>query len=181
MLAFTHKQKSFQSRHSNMPGYSLTELLVTLAVMGILAAQAAPAFQQTIGIAKQRAYSNALQDAIRLARQAAANEGSTITVCPLADNEACGNDWSLGWVVLRSETGVSDAVALTIRKKRITDPQIKITANRSQFSFEPSGRSSNGTVLLCASGSGQPSAVIVSYTGKSRVSQQTIEGASACA
>ena len=49
MLALTLKIDSPHSRRGNVPGYSLPELFVVLALLSIMAAQAAPAFQQIIG------------------------------------------------------------------------------------------------------------------------------------
>jgi|GEM_PF-3323634 len=149
-------------------GYSLTELAVVLAIVGLLSAAATPTFQEAFAAAKQRLYSNALQDAVRLARELAYAEGQKTTLCPLLEGTGCGADWSLGWSIFRERISQGGLQSITIREQRIKDRKLLIASNRPSFSFDPSGSSTNGTVVFCTRGRHSAIAIVIAGNGTSR-------------
>jgi type IV fimbrial biogenesis protein FimT len=87
-------------------GYTLVELMVVVAIVGILTAIAIPGFTQLTQKQKVDSQVSALTSAMRLARAEAVKRGQQVTLCPTNnpnDNlPVCatgGPDWSKGWVV----------------------------------------------------------------------------------
>jgi type IV fimbrial biogenesis protein FimT len=83
-------------------GVSLVELLVVLALAGILLGAAAPAYQQAMRRLQLRVAANDLVAAIDLTRSHAIALGRPVLLAPL---EPSGTDWRGGWVVFVDDNG----------------------------------------------------------------------------
>src|SRR5271166_2519655 len=84
-------------------GFTLVEALVTLAVAGLLAAMAVPAFSAFSLNDRQIEQINALAASFNYARNKAVQRDlrGGITVCPSADGATCGGtSWSGGWIIV---------------------------------------------------------------------------------
>lgn len=102
--------------HSSPPrlaqGFTWVELLVTLAILGVLLAMATPGLR---AFWVQRAVStqaSALADGLRLARAEAVKRHQKITVCttanPEATNPTCASastNWASGWLIFADANG----------------------------------------------------------------------------
>ncbi|MCL4721738.1 MAG: GspH/FimT family pseudopilin [Gammaproteobacteria bacterium] len=93
-------------------GYTLIELLTTVAVLGVVTALAVPNFRDFVRNNQATEEANALVGALALARSEAVTRGVPVTVCASADNETCSdaNDWSTGWIVFTDATAPVGAV-----------------------------------------------------------------------
>lgn len=82
-------------------GFTLIELMMTIAISAILVTVAAPSFQTLILNARLSAKKNEFINALNLARSTALSQNSSITVCPLlaASSAACGTSWGAGWII----------------------------------------------------------------------------------
>lgn len=76
-----------------MNGFTLIELIVTLAIAAILAAIAAPAFQTTIANNAVRSTSRDLVSAVTAARMQSMSTRSEVRVVPAAGG------WAAGWTI----------------------------------------------------------------------------------
>ncbi|CAM3310305.1 GspH/FimT family pseudopilin [Polaromonas hydrogenivorans] len=116
-MKFSRKRKSLLSlpKHS---GFTLVEVLVSLAILGILAALAAPSFSEAIRRYQVNAIRDDLIGSIQWARSEAIRRGFPII---LVRTTGCGvtlldtNDWGCGWqaVVDTNLNGVDDTGAPT--------------------------------------------------------------------
>jgi len=91
-----------------MSGFSLTELVVVMLVVGIIAAIGAPSFKYVTTSNRIAAEINGLVGDLQFARSEAIKEGETVTVCATASGTQCdgGNNWQGGWIVfLDSKAG----------------------------------------------------------------------------
>ena len=91
-------------------GFTLIELMVTLAVGIIILAIGVPALVTMVSSNQAAGYANDLVGAIRLARSEAVKRADAVTVCASnSDQTGCsGNAWNNGWIVFSDDD--SDSV-----------------------------------------------------------------------
>ncbi len=76
-------------------GFTLVELMVAIAVLGILSAVALPSFSNLLKSNRMATQANSLIAGFNYARNEAVNRGVNIRVEPVV----AGTDWSRGWLV----------------------------------------------------------------------------------
>jgi len=88
-------------------GFTLIELMVTIAVAAILTALAVPAFNTFMENDRLLTQSSALVSALDLARSEAIKADTSVSVCPSTDAMTCSgaSDWSGGYIVLSAAGG----------------------------------------------------------------------------
>lgn len=162
-------------RRGRSAGFTLVELVITIAIVAILSAIAAPAM--TNFLADQAAAANAdeFAAAVRFSRTEAIKRGRVVTMCasttPSVDAPPCdGADWKTGWAitepsgaVLRVQEGLravesADGSATTLTFA----PNGIVTAGGGDYVFLPLGGdeekqravnvSATGRVRICAKG-----------------------------
>lgn len=156
-------------------GHTLVELAVAMAVAGILAGQAVPAFRDLLLQARMADAANALVHGIHLARQQALLRGTEVVLCRSTDGQQCSHagSWSAGFIVFANSDGDNPArvdPAEPVLQVGAPYPGGEIGANRSFFVLRPPGRRSvNGTLWLCDQrGDTAARVVVVSYSGRPR-------------
>jgi type IV fimbrial biogenesis protein FimT len=130
-------------------GFTLIELMVTVAIVAILSAMAAPSFNEMMIRSAIRATSSDLGADLNVARAEAIRVGGRVSVCPRAlpaTPLACGTDWRQGWLVFREAgtTGIGTYQPATDRLLRQhADIYQELTLARSAgvgpITFTPSG------------------------------------------
>lgn len=90
--------------HKNL-GFTLVELMVTIAVVAIGAALAYPSFTNVIQSNRAATGANELIASLTLARSEALRHPSGVTVCTSADGASCGGSWTDGWMVWVDKDG----------------------------------------------------------------------------
>ena len=157
-------------------GYSLYELVGTIAVVAVVLSLGIPSFGHLVAEHRQRVAVDALFHAIYLARKESIVRRREVTLCPSADGEQClsGSDWSAGYILFANVDRDSPArrdPGEPLIRRWITSSHNLIVANRLSFSFRSTAlRATNGTFILCdKSRRAAARALIVSYTGRPRV------------
>lgn len=99
-------QTELSAANPRMPvrarGFTLIELMITIAVLVITLTLAVPSFSNIIQNNRSTALANELSSAINLARSEAVKRGQEVSVCPrnVAGNACSGaRDWTVGWLV----------------------------------------------------------------------------------
>lgn len=86
-------------------GFTMIELMVTVAIAAILLGVAIPSFNNYIQNTRTKAVAAELSSALNLARSEAVTRSAQVDVCPSNDGAACGATWADGWIVVVNATG----------------------------------------------------------------------------
>ncbi|MDH5454525.1 MAG: GspH/FimT family pseudopilin [Gammaproteobacteria bacterium] len=164
-------------------GYTLYELLMTLALVGIVLATGLPAFSGTLARQTQAVEINALFHAVHLARKESIMRRKVVSLCPSRDGERCdpATDWSHGWILFENSDRDSppyvDPGELVLQTHRVS-PDVRIQANRAGFTLRATFlRATNGTFVVCDRRNRVPAkGLVISYTGRPRVAFERPDG-----
>ena len=151
-------------------GFTMIELMVTLAVLAILLGIAVPSFSQFSFSSKLRSYSNEIVASAVLARSEAIKRNQAVTLCVSSNGTSCASgSWESGWIVRTSGGEVIH------RQQPITDG-FKVIGSVSSIAFQPSGvGSTQATLKVCRatpSLGDQESEVSISATGRTAVERK---------
>ncbi|MDB5814406.1 MAG: hypothetical protein JWN23_1523 [Rhodocyclales bacterium] len=100
----TFDQLPSTPRHSapshGTAGFTLIELMVTLAIIAILVALAAPAMNDLLQNNRIAATASAFGSAVNIARAEAVRRSTTVTLCASNDltTPTCAGSWTDGWL-----------------------------------------------------------------------------------
>ena len=166
-------------------GFTLIELIVTMAIAAIVLSIAVPSYQASVQNNRKTTSINALATALQLARSTAITRRVTVTICksndtanasPTCRNGGGSGDWSQGWMVFTNPDNdtVLDPGETLLRVQGALDGNASFIGNNNvvnQISFQSSGlaRGSNGTITHCdARGAADASALVISVGGQVR-------------
>lgn len=109
--------------NKNIQGFTLIEIIVTLAVFSILVAVAAPSFNAFTDSSRRASEVNNISGALAYARSEAIKRNSNVSVCARTSTvgaETCSavaNDWRFGWMIFddTDADGILDAGETLLR------------------------------------------------------------------
>lgn len=170
-------------------GFTMVELMITIAVLAILLGLATPSMQAMIARNRMAAESNALSADIAMARQEASRRGITVTICPAAITRnsnalgavnCSGSDWNTGRIMFvdNPPLGAVENAADILRTREATNGVV-IAPDVANFGLRvsPSGTVSNALNFTVCKGGQMPRMVSVALSGR----VTTSEGTTACA
>ena len=164
----------------NNHGFTLIELIVSMAVFAILVAIAAPSFNSFTDSSRRASQVNNFTGALSYARSEAIKRGNNISVCSrtTASTETCGGSWANGWLVFEdlNSDGIinSGETILRVFGQLSTGSTIVDTIGGVLFvTYRSSGFiNSIATFKYCGNrGAVDARAIIISKTGRARLSR----------
>ena len=124
--------KQFKIKRKNISGFSLIELAVALAIVGVLMFYAIPSYNQ---FSKRQAISNETNDLLgdlSFARSLAIENSNTVTVTSTSGDA----DWSGGWII--SQT-LADGTLAVSRTKNFVNNNVSMIATANVITYNSLG------------------------------------------
>jgi type IV fimbrial biogenesis protein FimT len=126
-----------QHRTEAQGGFTLVELMVTVSVMAILAAIAAPSMTGLINANRLSGQAGELTSALQLARSEAIRRNSRVTVCPSSDGTSCAAStaWTR-WIVLGAANTLDPEEVI---RDNTASASLQVSGPSAGIIFRPSG------------------------------------------
>ena len=177
------------------PGFSLIELMVTVAVVGILFTAVVPAFSNLMSRNELAVATNAARGALMVAREASVMRGHPVSLCSGEPASGCNGDWSRGqWIVFRdsNHSGDLDSGETVLQHGRVPGAgrSVSVSGNgplRSALVYMPLGHAERisgafgaGRLRVCVKRGIVPNTRELVVSASGRVRMQRIDFSGAC-
>lgn len=140
-------ERSSRAPHSGgtrATGFTLIEMMVTVAVAAILLVMAVPSFQEASLNGKLNSISNSFVAAAQLARSEAIKRNANVTLCASSNGTSCigtgAGSWAGGWIVLAGTNVVSRQQPLT--------PGFELNGERTLV-YQSTGLGATANLTVC--------------------------------
>ncbi len=166
-------------------GFTLLELMVTVAMAAIVLTTGVPGFQTVVKNNRMTTATNGLVGALNLARSEAVKRGVRVTVCKSADGTGCvtTGSWAQGWIVFTdpdNNANYDSAAETLLRVQEAIEGNLTMVGNlnvANYISYTASGQSQltggafqAGTIAMCDDRSANVGKnIVLSLTGRVRL------------
>ena len=140
-------------------GFTLIELMVTLAVVSILLTIAVPSYRELIQSNRMSTQANLLLSDLNAARSEAVKRRIPVTLCKSSTQSACATSggYEQGWIIFtdHNRDGGVDAGEMILRTQGTSGSDLTIRGKspiQNRISFFDSGNvSTSGSIIFCDS------------------------------
>ena len=153
-------------------GFTLVEMVVTIAIIGILTTLAMPSLRDAMLNGRMVGMVNDTMADLNIARSEAVKRNSTVALCPSINGDTCsgGTNWALGWIVFNDVNldGTRAAATEDLIKATSAIPNtnpnaltVMQAAPATSIKYGPSGVVAGGQTIFtfCDVRAGTPSGV----------------------
>ncbi len=171
------------NNHKNNSGFTLIEMMVTVAIVGIFASIALPSFSNLIESNRISTATNELVSNLLLTRSEALKRSNTVTLCPSTNQTNCSasSDYSTGWIIFLDcdADGIVDSGVVADCGPKNKEEILKVSDGfdsiymsnatkqiRFGFSGRPSG--DNSTFTIGKDAANPKKSVVINLVGRVR-------------
>ncbi|MFC3685610.1 GspH/FimT family pseudopilin [Hydrogenophaga luteola] len=154
--------------YARQHGFTLVELVVTIALVAIVSTLAFPTFSETLRQWRRDSATRALSSSLQLARTEAIKSSRRLVVCSSSDGETCADssDWKDGWIVFVDDGATDLAYDDGERIISVSEAQGGIASltnddDVTALQFMPNGLMAAGATTFTVTPSGATSATKV--------------------
>jgi type IV fimbrial biogenesis protein FimT len=166
-------------RVTSVSGFTLLELMMTVAILAIVVSVGVPSLMDTIRNNRLASGANELVTSMALARSEASKRGIQVSVCPRNGNVCADTtDWSNGWLVFTDDvapTGALDGPSdLLLQQSATMSGPVSITSDLKSVTFTPAGVRTRANMVVTQSGckGKNKRAITVELTGRVTLQKQ---------
>lgn len=160
-------------------GFSLTEAVMSLAIVGVLTSLAVPSLRDVTRNSRMTTEVNGLMAALNTTRSEAIKRGSAVTVCKSPSGTKCSDDseWREGWIMFTdpNENHMLDAGEIVIRVQQGWQGELALRyggpkASYAYLTYYPEGYARpNATFTFCDNrGYAKAKAILINTVGRPR-------------
>ena len=167
-------------------GFSLIELLIAVAIFGLLLGLGLPNYGQWIASRQLANHAEFLAETLNQTRSEAIMRGYRVNLCKSRDRRQCADDggWEIGWIMFVDENhnGEIDDDEVVVHTDGPVGNGITVSANRPVEDYVSytslgharllNGALQMGTFVVCKSGQ-NAIRVILANGGRARIAQTT--------
>ncbi|MDB5934949.1 MAG: hypothetical protein JWQ01_2293 [Massilia sp.] len=174
-------------------GFTLIELMVTLAVVGIAISIAVPSFRTLVADTRLTSQANDLLGSLKYTRSEAVKRNTRVTVCKSSNGTSCAaaGNWQIGWIVFVDAGAVATVdVGDEILQVHgaVADSTVVGDGNISDYvsyigngqTSASAGASQTGAISLCATLAGAKRRKIDVTQGSGWVGVRTVAASATC-
>lgn len=149
------------AKPKHLRGITLLEIMIGVAVLGIITGLAIPSLRATIQNSRAAAHANEFIAALNFARSEAVKRRATVTICTSGDGTTCrvggstdANNWHKGWIVqvsgtvLRTDAGMDSAFTLVGTTNSVSFAGSGSSATTPSFTLTAAGCVGNNNRLI---------------------------------
>lgn len=168
-------------------GFTLVELVVTIALLAILTTLAIPSFSEMLRQWRRDSATRELTTTLQMARSEAIKTSRQMVVCPSTDGTSCAavTEWNTGWILFVDDGAGTQANAnnqaynTNERILKVVSAQAGVASLTSsgavqQLQFLPNGLMGSATTTFTVTPSGATSATKVDKATVSRVGRVSV-------
>lgn len=159
-------------------GFSLTEVLVVLALLAVLLGLAVPGVSRLRARHELQAVAEAIWQSLVLARSQALAQQTRVVLCPASPVGGCDpqGQWSPGWLVFvdSNHNGLRDADEPVLQSRGALPTGVRLQGNSTvnlsvRYGASGLGQGLGGTLVVCRPGLDEQWKVVINMLGRPRL------------
>lgn len=154
-------------------GFTLIELMVTCAVLGILAVVGLPAMNWLVNAGRLQGHASDISAALQMARSEAVRRNASVSVCGSSNGTACDGNWANLLTVVASSNEVLQVTAVR--------PPVQMSATANSITYRANGFTTAASFTVCIPTTApRQNQRILSVTAAGRVATAKADGSGSC-
>jgi len=171
-------------RNKSLTGFTLLELMITIAIMAISLSLAVPALGDFIQNQRLRSDVGRLHMDLLYARSMAVNQGQQVIICAFNNGQTCSDEpnWEKGWIIFIDSNNDRDYQSGELHL-RVSASMESLSArssiHRRKIRFFPDGSAAGSAarITICdPRGENLARALVIANSGRIRMIRQSDEG-----